>query len=492
VCSWVLPEYTRLTHQIFPRRAVNAYRSVGISRAPCRYMAIDSVDAPSPRVTIPIPENTMRHRAPATHAHHDHDGVDRRGFLACMAWAGTGVVWAMSGGVPKAFAMDAVGDLTPAVQRSLFFAQISDSHIGFNKAANHDVTATMQLAVDRLNALPHAPALVLHTGDITQLSKEDEFDTAAQIMTGIKADRIFTVPGEHDVLGDNGAVYLRRFGRGSAVGWYSFNHSGVHFVGLVNVMDLQAGGLGRLGSAQLAWLKQDLRHVASSTPIVVFAHIPLWAVYPEWGWGTDDAANALTLLKRFGSVTVLNGHIHQTMQKIEGNVQFHTAMSTAFPQPEPGSAPSPGPLTVDAARLTSLLGTTAVTFVPGQHSLAIADFTLSAGTSDPSAQSARVAGEPSTTQDGAASAQAAAASTITIDNFQFSPKQLTVRAGMPIQFTNRDDVPHRIVSVDRAFSPSPTLDTDERFTVALTRPGVYPYFCSLHPMMTGALTVRAM
>ncbi len=250
---------------------------------------------------------------------HDHtgDGVDRKGFLKCMAWAGTGVIWALVGGVPKSYALSSLATMTPAQKNEIFFAQISDSHIGFSKEANKDVTATLQLAVDRLNAMPRRPAFVLHTGDISQLSKASEFDTADQVIKGIKTDRVFYVPGEHDVLTDNGAQYLARYGNKSAKGYYSFDHSGVHFIGLVNVMDLKAGGLGSLGAEQLDWLKRDVAGLKSSTPIVVFAHIPMWAVYPTWGWGTDDSAQALALFKRFGSVTVLNGHIHQTLQKVE-------------------------------------------------------------------------------------------------------------------------------------------------------------------------------
>ena len=179
------------------------------------------------------------------------------------------------------------------------------------------------------------------------------------------------------MLADEGRQYLDRFGRGTkGQGWFSFDHKGVHFIGLVNVVDLKAGGLGNLGAEQLAWLQQDLKGRSSSTPIVVFAHIPLWSVYPEWGWGTDDGAQALGYLKRFGSVTVLNGHIHQTLQKIEGHVTFHTAASTAFPQPAPGAAPSPGPMTVPAEQLRGLLGLTNVTFVRRSHALAIVDHRL--------------------------------------------------------------------------------------------------------------------
>ena len=413
------------------------------------------------------------------------DDVDRRGFLKCMAWAGTGVVWAMSGGVPRAFAMSSIDTLTESERKSLFFAQISDSHIGFNKAANSDVTATLQLAVSRLNALPTLPALVLHTGDITQLSKAEEFDSANEIIKGIKTGQVFFVPGEHDVLTDNGAQYLQRFGRGTSKGWYSFDHTGVHFVGLVNVMNLKAGGLGSLGAEQLTWLKKDLQRLSASTPIVVFAHIPLWTIYPEWGWGTDDSAQALALLKRFGSVTVLNGHIHQTMQKVEGNVHFHTAFSTAFPQPAPGSAPSPGPMTVSADRLQSVLGLTSVTFVPGEHNLAIVDTTL-AGTT---AISGAMAKEHSTTRSRTADNSKLAPGTITIDNFQFTPKVATVKAGTEVVWLNRDDVPHLVISANGKFPSSRTLDTEQQYSTKFSVAGEYPYFCSLHPQMTGKIIV---
>jgi hypothetical protein len=245
------------------------------------------------------------------------DGVDRRGFLRCMAWAGTAAVWGMSGGVPKSFALGRLGSLTDAERKSIFFAQISDSHIGFAKEANKDVTATLQAAVAKLKELPQRPSLVLHTGDITQLAKPEEFDTANEVLKGVTTDRVFYVPGEHDVATDNGVSYLQRYGKGTkGGGWYSFDHTGVHFVGLVNVLNLKAGGLGSLGAEQIAWLKRDVAGLSSSTPIVLFAHVPLWTVYPEWGWGTDDSEQALALLKRFGSVTVLNGHIHQIMQKV--------------------------------------------------------------------------------------------------------------------------------------------------------------------------------
>ena len=309
---------------------------------------------------------------------HNHDGIDRRGFLKCMAWAGTGALCVMQGGVLKSYGLSrlsGLGGRTPAAGE-LSFAQISDSHMGFNKPANPDVAGTLKAAVDKINGLSTAPEFLLHTGDISHLSKPEEFDTVDQILKATGKE-VFFVPGEHDVLNDDGAQFRERYGKGAkGAGWYSFEKKGVHFIGLVNVMNLKAGGLGTLGREQLEWLEDDVKHLKHSTPLVVFAHIPLWTVYPDWGWGTDDSAQALAYLKKFGSVTVLNGHIHQTMQKVEGTVTFHTAASTAFPQPEPGKAPSPGPMKVPAEQLRSVLGITDVNYVRGQQALAVVDSSL--------------------------------------------------------------------------------------------------------------------
>ena len=319
------------------------------------------------------------------HSDHNDDGVDRRGFIKCMAWAGTGVLWLMSGGSLKAMSMSQLLDKNTgrikdgiALPASDFtFAQISDSHIGFNKAANPDVIGTLQSAIGKLNAMPKAPSFVLHTGDLSHLAQAEEFDTLDQVLKSVRTDRIFYVPGEHDVLNDNGKQYLDRYGKGTkGNGWYSFDTNGVHFIGLVNVVGTGEGGLGVLGDQQLEWLEDDLKGLSNSTPIVVFAHIPLWSVYPRWGWGTRDSARALSYLKRFGSVSVLNGHIHQTMLKVEGNITFHTATSTAFPQPQPGAAPSAGPMKVPADQLQKLLGLTSVHYVEHDHTLAVTDTPL--------------------------------------------------------------------------------------------------------------------
>lgn len=309
------------------------------------------------------------------HRDEAHDGLSRRGALECMLWAGTGVLWTVAGGVPRS--MDMAQAATLPGSTGFSFLQISDSHVGFSKPANPNALGTLQEAVGKIKAMPRQPSFFLHTGDISHLSKDSEFDDADQVIKGLNAP-VFYVPGEHDLLDEGaGKAYLARYGKGSlGAGWSSFDRSGVHFVGLVNVVDLKAGGLGNLGAEQLGWLEGDLKALASSTPIVVFAHIPLWAAYPEWGWGTQDGALALGHLKRFGSVTVLNGHIHQVMQKVEGHVAFHTARSTAFPQPEPGKAPSPGPMKVPDGDLRRFLGITDVTFVQGSQPLAIVDTPL--------------------------------------------------------------------------------------------------------------------
>jgi 3',5'-cyclic-AMP phosphodiesterase len=314
----------------------------------------------------------------------NNDGIDRAEFLRCMAWAGTGVLWMVSGGVLKSFGMSQMIDKTTgglkeglALAKSDFnFVQISDSHIGFSKPANANVVETLNVAIAKINSMSSKPSFVLHTGDLTHLAQPEEFDTVDQLLKGVKTDKIFYVPGEHDVT-DNGKQYMARYGKGSlGDGWYSFDSHGVHFIALVNVLSQGDGGLGLLGKNQLEWLEQDVKSLSSSTPIVIFAHVPLWSVYPKWGWGTTDSEQALSFLKRFGSVTVLNGHIHQTMQKVEGNITFHTAMSTAFPQPAPGSAPAPGPMKVPAEKLRSVLGLTHVHYMEHKHTLAITDSPL--------------------------------------------------------------------------------------------------------------------
>jgi 3',5'-cyclic AMP phosphodiesterase CpdA len=303
----------------------------------------------------------------------DQDGgVSRRKVLECMTWAGTGVLWTVSGGIPRSLGI--IDEALAQQPRGLTFLQISDSHIGFDfKTPYPNAVGTLEECINKVKAVPVKPAFMIHTGDISHLSMASQFDDADKIIGQTGLD-VHYVPGEHDFVDQEQKIFLERYGSGTkGKGWYSFDTAGVHFIGLNNIHDLKAGGLGNLGADQLEWLEDDVKGRSASTPIVVFAHIPLWAVYPEWGWGTDDAAQALSYLKRFGSVTVLNGHIHQIMQKVEGNVTFHTARSTAFPQPAPGTAPSPGPQKVPLETLRTKLGIADVSYKQNDQRLAIID-----------------------------------------------------------------------------------------------------------------------
>jgi Icc protein len=301
--------------------------------------------------------------------------ASRRGVLKCLAWAGTGLVWTVSGGVPRALGLGVAEAAEAPAGADFMFVQISDSHIGFKADANPNPNATLQAALDRVAKLPKKPAFMLHTGDVTHLSKPEEFDTAEQILKGAKLDTHY-VPGEHDVIGDDGKQFFGRFAKEATPdGWYSFDHGGVHFVALINVMGFKPGAGGTLGAEQIAWLEKDLKSRGDSTPIVVMAHMPLWSIYPQWGWATDDGDQALGLMKRFGSVTVLNGHIHQVVQKVEGKVSFRTAMSTAFPQPPAGEGKGPGPMKVEPDKLKTVLGIREVDYAPAKG-LAVSDSTL--------------------------------------------------------------------------------------------------------------------
>jgi 3',5'-cyclic AMP phosphodiesterase CpdA len=309
----------------------------------------------------------------------DKQLLSRRNALKCMAYGGAGTLFALSGGVltPIDLAMAGTDQQGAARIGKPLFVQISDTHIGFNKEANPDVNGTLTQTIGLVNAMPDQPALIIHTGDITHLSKPAEFDLAQQMLSRLRTTEIHTVPGEHDTSDATQTEYFNRFGQASNnKGYYSFDHAGVHFIGLVNVLQFKAGGLGTLGADQIAWVTDDLKGRSSSTPIVVFAHMPLWTIYEPWGWGTDDAQLVMDRLRRFGSVTVLNGHIHQIIQKVEGNITFHTARPTSYPQPAPGVGAGPGPLTVPSDQLPKLLGVTSASEVRHTRSLALSDRTI--------------------------------------------------------------------------------------------------------------------
>jgi predicted MPP superfamily phosphohydrolase len=301
----------------------------------------------------------------------------RRKALSCLAgWTGAAVVWTMVGGIPRALGVTNSGTMAAAAKHDFTFVQISDTHFGFHKDANPDIVGGFRRAAADINGLAQKPALVLHTGDLTHLSKPEEFGQAKELLQEIRIDRVHTVPGEHDALDDGLTGYLKNFDHdGKNRAWYSFDQAGVHFIGLSNVLNFKMGTMTSLGDEQIAWLKQDLAHVSHSTPVVVLAHIPMWTVYAQWGWGTADSEQALALLRPYGSVTVLNGHIHQVLQKVEGNIALHTAMSLAYPLPTPGQEGigEPGPVKVSAGELGKLLGSRQIHVVPGNHMLATID-----------------------------------------------------------------------------------------------------------------------
>jgi plastocyanin len=395
--------------------------------------------------------------------------LSRRAALRCMAFGGAGTLFVLAGGVFTPIDLAVAADTKSAASLGKpLFVQISDTHIGFNKEANPDVGATLRRTIELVNGMSAQPDLILHTGDITHLSKPAEFDQAQLLLSGLRATEIHTVPGEHDVSDATVSEYFNRFGAASQnKGYYSFDHSGVHFIGLINVLQFKPGGLGSLGFDQLAWVEADLRGHSDSTPIVIFAHMPLWNIYEPWGWGTSDADQLFAKLRRFGSVTVLNGHIHQIVQKVEGNITFHTARSTAYPQPLAGVGAGPGPLKVPADDLPRMLGVTSVTQVMHPRSLALADSTLA---------------------DDAVHAKAAGSDTVTIANFMFAPASLRVKAGTTVRWLNMDEEPHTVVSATGLFR-SNALDTKESFSFRFDKPGAYQFVCTIHPQMLGTIEV---
>jgi Icc protein len=280
--------------------------------------------------------------------------VKRSDFLEHVAWTGSGIAWSLS-------ATGLLASKPAAAATNAFsFVQISDSHIGFARPENPDVLGTFAKTIATINALPQQPAFVVHTGDVTHLSKPAQFDAAKQVLSTLKAPLI-VLPGEHDVIGSPRG-FFDAFARPEAPnGWFSFDQGGVHFLSLVNVFNFEVDG--KLGNDQLDFVEKDLAAQKTSTPIVVFGHVPLYALYPPWGWTTQDGARVLAALRRYDAVTVLNGHIHQIIQHTEGNIRFATAAATAYPQPAPGTADKPGPLKVSADALLKVLGYRSVEFV---------------------------------------------------------------------------------------------------------------------------------
>ena len=296
--------------------------------------------------------------------------MTRRQLLRHTAWFGSAVVLTVVGGEVISHIGNADAPAAASDANALRFVQISDSHLGFTGPANTMVEQSFAEAIEDINALPYRPDFVIHTGDLTHLSTPDQFDPVKQMMSGIKTGHVYTVPGEHDSVDDHGAHYRQFFGKGTrGDGWYSFDAGGVHFISLVNTLGLET--MGHLGTDQLEFVRKDVAGLSSDTPIVVFSHIPLFAMYPKWGWSTDDSVQALSYLKRFASVTCLNGHVHQLFTKTEGNVTFFSATTTAYPLPKPGEGPAPTPVTLPAGQLHAALGIREVGYVRNGQPLAI-------------------------------------------------------------------------------------------------------------------------
>ncbi|MFD1049526.1 metallophosphoesterase family protein [Kibdelosporangium lantanae] len=277
----------------------------------------------------------------------DPEGMTRRQLLRHTAWFGSAVVLTVAGG--EVISQIASPGEVAADPKALRFVQLSDSHLGFKGTANTAVEDSFAHAIQQVNSLPYEPDFVMHTGDLTHLSTPAQFDQVKQMMTGLRTGHVFTVPGEHDSVDDHGQKYRQAFGANTkGDGWYSFDIGGVHFISLVNTLSLE-----KLGH-----------------------HIPLFEMYPAWGWGTDDAVQALSYLRRFASVTCLNGHVHQLFTKTEGNITFHSATTTAYPLPAPGAATAPTPVTLPAGKLKDALGIREVAYRQGDQPLAVKDVKL--------------------------------------------------------------------------------------------------------------------
>ncbi len=306
----------------------------------------------------------------------DPHTMTRRQLIRHSAWFGAAVVLIVAGGEVISHVAGSAGAQKTQARPTLRFAQISDSHIGFTGAPNPSVAGTFTEAIHQVNALGYTPDFVMHTGDLTHLATPEQFDQVKQMLTGLNTPHVFTVPGEHNSVDDAGQKYRQVFGAGTrGDGWYSFDVAGVHVIALVNTLNLKK--LGHLGNDQLDFIRKDVAPLSSDTPIVVFSHIPLFAMYPDWGWGTEDAAQALSYLKRFSSVTCLNGHVHQLFSKTEGLVTFYSATTTAYPLPHPGEGPGPKPITLPAGKLHNALGIRQVSYTKGQRALALKEQTLS-------------------------------------------------------------------------------------------------------------------
>ena len=271
--------------------------------------------------------------------------IDRRDFLK-LAGLG-GVVFASSlGPWGRAFA---------AAGQDFFFVQMTDTHWGFEGPPNPEAKNTLKRAVAAVNGLKKQPDFIMFTGDLTHAADNDaerhkRMTDFKAIVSELKCKDVRFIPGENDAGLDNGAMYTTMFGAGH----YSFDHKGVHFVALDNVSDPN----GLIGENQLEWMHADLAKIDKSHPVVVFAHRPLFDLYPSWDWATKDGGKAIEILASYENATVFYGHIHQEHHQMTGKIAHHAAESLIFPFPLAGSQPKRSPVPWDAAHPFKGLGFT--------------------------------------------------------------------------------------------------------------------------------------
>jgi 3',5'-cyclic AMP phosphodiesterase CpdA len=233
-----------------------------------------------------------------------------------------------------------------------------ETHWGFSGPPNPEADRTLRSTVATINAVSTRPDFVIFTGDLTQTTDDPTLRRARMkefkaIVSELTVKDVRFIPGEHDAALDNGEAYRELFGDTH----YAFVHEGVHFIALDNVSDPAA----IFGSAQLAWLRSEVAKVPKTAPLVVFAHRPLFELFPAWEWTTQDGAQAIEILQAHPNVTVFYGHIHQEHEHQTGSITHHAARSLIFPLPAPGSVPKKVPLAWDPQSPDHGLGYRSVT-----------------------------------------------------------------------------------------------------------------------------------
>ena len=277
--------------------------------------------------------------------------MNHRRELLKLAALGGGAVY-ISG--LAACAQAAMGNaLASDASEDFYFVQLSDTHWGFSGAPNPDAANTLRKAVASVNALQKQPDFIVFTGDLTHTTDDPaerrrRMAEFRDIVSALKVRQVRFMPGEHDASLDRGAAYKEFFGDT----FYSFDHTGVHFIAVDNVSDPGA----RIGDEQLAWMKDDLARRPAGSPIVVLTHRPLFDLVPKWDWATRDGAQAMEILMAYPQVTVFYGHIHQEHHQMTGHIAHHSAKSLIFPLPAPGSQPARTPLPWDPAQPNRGLG----------------------------------------------------------------------------------------------------------------------------------------